>query len=870
MTWHSWKWTLARRLGIVRADAELDEEIRAHLAMETRQRIEAGDTPEMARASAVKDFGNVTLVKETTRDVWAFTSLERLRQDARYGMRSLCRSPGFTLLALGALALGIGSTTAMFTVFYSVVIRPLPFPGPDRLVTLWEQPPRSSDQNVVSLHNFKAWQERSRSFEAMAAYVQGAMNLIGRGGDESVQITGTMVTAAFFRVLRVEPILGRGFARGEDGPAAPPFVVLGHGLWQRRFGGQASVIGRRISIGGTHHEIIGVLPADFVFPNRRGELFTNQRADYDGRDFRVVARLRPKVELHEAQAEMKAIAAGTAEERPVLNAGWSATVTPLHEQTVGQTRSLLSVLFAAVAFVLLIACANVANLLLMRSTARDREMTIRLALGAGTWRLAHQLLVESLLLAGAGGLLGITLAHWGLRALLGMVSVDFPLPRLHEIGVDSTVLWFAVVLCVTVGVLFGMAPIVTSRRRELSQGLRQGSLSVASGQRRFRQVLVVTEVAVALVLVVGAGLMIRSVLRLGQVEPGFQADRVLTVQMMLLPSKPQFHVEVVEDMLRRVREVSQVVSASSIHVLPMSGFNSSTWYCRADLPEPPRESRPGGDISLVMPDYFRTMGIRILRGRDFGHRDRLDTPHVGILNQSAARKFFGNDDPLGKRLTVSWNDAGEVEIVGVVSDIRHSALHSDPEPSLFLPHTQLPFPYVSLVIRTLSDPLAVAADVKEHIRQVDADQGVARIETMEERVASTTAQPRVQAWFAVVFSLLALALACIGIYGVTSYAVAQRTREIGVRVALGAAPLTIFWQMLRESLALTSAGIGMGLLAAVVLTRYLETFLFDVEPTDPMVYVGVVAFMLIVATAACYLPSRRAATIDPNMALRDE
>jgi putative ABC transport system permease protein len=756
----------------------------------------------------------------------------------------------------------------MFTVLYSVIIRPLSFPDPDRLVTLWEKQGRTGRPNVVSILNFRAWKERARSFDSMAAYNQSPKNLLGE--DEPIQVTGANVTADFFRVLRAEPVLGRGFASGDEGPSKPRLAVLSHGFWQRRFGGQASVIGRRISIGGAHHEIIGVMPPGFAFPNRRVDVFTLMWADYSGRDFYVVARLHPGVGFGTAQEEMTGIAAVTATENPVMNAGYSATVIPLHEHIVGRIRPLLRILFATVLLVLLIACANVANLLLMRVVGRDREMSVRLALGAGRWRLAHQLTVESVILTGAGGLLGTVTAIWGLRALLATLPADFPLPRVPEIAVDSTVLWFASILCVSLGLLFGVLPVVLSGRRDLSVSLRNGGRTVAPRQRRFRQIMVVTEIAVALVLVIGAGLMIRSLFRLQQVELGFHSERVLTVRMVLLPGKPISQAQVVDGILRRLRALPQVISASSISIPPMAGINSGTWYYRADLPEPPHAGRPSGDISIVMPDYFRTMGIPMMRGRDFVEQDRLGGTHVGILNRTAARMLFGSDDPLGKRLTVSWNNAGQVEIVGVVADIRHRNPQSKPEPCLFLPNTQLPFPLASLVIRTSTNPRSLIAAIKAEIHEVDADQGVAEIETMDERVAAAGAQPRVQAWLVSAFSLIALALASIGIYGVISYTVSQRTREIGVRVALGADRLRIFGQILRESLTVAGAGVVIGLLASIALTRYLETLLFEVKPTDPAVYTGVAILILSVAAAASYFPSRRAATVDPVVALRDE
>jgi putative ABC transport system permease protein len=862
------KWTLARMLRLKHSDDELDEEIRAHLAIDAQQRMERGDSPETARIEAVNNFGNVALVKEVTREMWTFPSLERLWQDARYAVRGLTRSVGFTLLALTALALGIGSTTAMFTVLYSVVVRPLPFPDPDRLVTLWEKSPRNERPNVVSILNFRAWKERARSFELMAAYNQGPKNLLGSDGP--IQIIGANVTGDFFRVLRVAPILGRGFASGEEGPSQPRLAVLSHGFWQRRFGGEASVIGQRVSIGGVHHEIIGVMPQDFAFPDRHVDAFTLTWPEYSGRDFYVVARLRPGVGLESARAEMTSIAAGTAAENPLMNAGYSATVIPLHEHTVGRIRPLMRVLFATVLLVLLIACANVANLLLMRAVGRDREMSVRLALGAGRWRLAQQLTVESLILTGAGGLLGTMTATWGLRVLLASLPADFPVPRAQEIVVDSTVLWFTTILCTIVGLFFGTLPVFLSGRRDLSETLRAGGRSIASHQRHFRRIMVITEVAVALVLVIGAGLMIRSLLRLHQVDLGFEPERVITVRMLLLPGKPTSQAQLIADILQRLRTVPQLVSASSISIPPMAGINSATWYYRADLPEPPRENRPGGDISIVMTDYFRTMGIAILMGRDFGTRDRFGGTHVGVLNRTAAQALFGSENPLGKRLTVSWNEAGQVEIVGVVADIRHRNPQSKPEPCLFLLNTQLPFPLASLVIRTSTDPRALISAIKSAIHKVAPDQGIATIETMEERIANAGAQSRVQAWLFTAFSLIAVALACIGIYGVISYSVSERTREIGVRVALGADRLRIFGQILRESMALAGAGVALGLLVSLALTRYLETLLFDIKPTDPAVYASVAILMLIVGAAASYVPSRRAATVDPVVALRDE
>jgi len=868
MNLRSWKSTVARFLRLKSEDDDLEEEIRAHLAIDTRQRIERGESPRTARLEAARDFGNAALVKEITREAWTLASFERLRQDARYAVRSFARSTGFTLLVLTALALGIGATTAMFTVLDSVILRPLPFPDPERLVTVWERQSKSERPNVVSILNFRAWRERAKSFEAMAAYNQGPKNLLG--GDEPIQITGASVTVDFFRVLGVAPQIGRGFAPEEGGPSGPRLAVLSYRFWQRHFGGDAGVIGRRVSIGGSHHEITGVMPEEFAFPDRRVDVFTLAWPDYSGRDFQVIARLHAGTSIDASRAEMVRIATGTAAENPAMNAGFGAMVIPLHEHMVGRSQPLIFILFATVLLVLIIAFANVANLLFLRAASRGREMSVRLALGAGRLRLAHQLTVESLILTGTGGLLGMVAANWGLRALLASLPADFPLPRIQEISVNSTVLAFALILCTIMGLVFGFLPVILSGRRDLSETLRSSTRAVTSHQRRFRRAMVIVEVAVALVLVIGAGLMVRSLLRLQQTDLGFTSERLLTVRMFLLPGKPASQAQVVADILQRLRSLPQVVAASSISIPPMAGSNSGTWYYRADVPEPARENRPSGEISIVMPDYFRTMGIPMMAGRDFGDLDRSSGSKTGILNRTAAQALFGSESPIGKRVKVSWNNAGEVEIVGVAGDIRHRNPQSKPEPCLFLLNTQLPFPWVALVVRSSTDPRLLASAIKNEIHEVDQDQGVASIETMEERVANASAQTRLQAWLLIAFSGVALALACIGIYAVISYTVSERTREIGVRVALGADRPRIVGEILRESMALAGTGVAIGLASSIALTRYLETLLFDVKPTDPAVFASVAILMLAAGAAASYVPSRRAAAVDPVVALRDE
>jgi putative ABC transport system permease protein len=860
------KWKFLQRK---RANRELEDEIKAHLDLETQSQIEAGESPAAARAAALRDLGNLTLIKEVTREMWGYTWLERVIQDARYAARTLSKSPGFTLLTVATLALGIGATSTIFTVVNSVLLRPLPFPEPDRLVMIWERPPKSDHRNVANMYNFAAWRERNRSFEAIAAFNQLPMNLLI--GAEPEQVNGLVVTGAFFRALGAAPLLGRTLAPNEDGPAAPRVTVLSYGLWQRRFGGRADIIGQKISINVSHHEIIGVMPPGFSIPGRRAELYIPLRASNDeGRNYSIIARMRPGSTPASAQAEMNVIAAQTAKERPQINAGWGATVVPLLEQTVGQIRPVLLMLFAAVGFVLLIACSNVANLLLMRSARRGREMSIRIALGAGRARILQQLLIESVLLAAIGGALGVALAEWGVHVLVRTLPAAFSLPRLNEIRIDPIVLLFTAAVALSAGVLFGLAPAFESKGIDPARGLHLFSRS-NTARRGVRDYLVVAEVALALLLVTGAGLMMRSFERLNHVEPGFHAEHVVTLRMLLLPVKNRaFHAQTVDEILRRVRALPQVVGAGSIGVLPMSGGNSGTWYYRADRPQPAAGDKPGGDVSIVTPGYFQAMGIPLLGGRDFEDRDRLGSPHVAILNQAAARLFYQDEDPLGKSMAVWWNDAGNVRVVGVVADIRHAELSDRPQPCLFMPNAQQPFPFASLVVRTAGDPLSLVPAITEQIRRVDADQGVAEIHTMEDLVANSIARPRVQTMLMGLFGLLALTLASIGIYGVISYSVTQRTREIGIRLAIGALPAAIFSAVFKDGIRLTGFGLGIGLGAALGLTRYMRSLLFEVQPADPLVFAGVTGLLLLVAMAACYIPAARATRVDPAVVLREE
>ena len=634
-----------------------------------------------------------------------------------YAGRILRKSLLLNSIVAITLALGIGGTTAIFTLVHGILLRPLGFPAPDQLVMIWELPPQTEKPNVVLLKNFAAWKERSRSFQSMAAFFALPMNLLGFQTSE--QVPGLKVTSEFFTALGTPPLLGRTFRPGEYSRDEPREVVLSYSTWQRLFGGAPGILGKRISINASHHEIVGVMPPGFGFPNVKADLYVPLGISGDGRNYLVVARLRAGVSADAAKAEIATIAAHTARENASLNAGWSATVVPLLDQTVGGIRPVLWVLFAAVGLILLLTCANIANLLLMQSSSRAREISVRLALGAGQFRLVRQLLVESLLLATSGGLAGIAFAIGSIHFIRTSLPQNLQIPRLNEVTLDPAVLAFSAGVTILSSVVFGLVPALQSVKRDLIHNLHAATRSITSS-RKLRKTLVIGQVALAFILVMAAGLMVRSFNRLSRVNSGFHAEHVLTVSMLLLPVRDEtFHANVVRDILQRIRSLPGVTAAGSIGILPMQGTNSGTWYYRADGPEPPPSSRPEGDISIITPGYFRALGISILRGRDFDQRDRSGSAQVAILNQTAARMLFPGVDPIGKRVRVWWNHSPIVQVGGVSVDIRHSQLNSAPDPCLFMPNDQQPFPFSSLVVRTNGDPLALTTVIRRQIREVD-------------------------------------------------------------------------------------------------------------------------------------------------------
>ena len=567
---------------------------------------------------------------------------------------------------------------------------------------------------------------------------------------------------------------------------------------------------------------------------------------------------------------MAALAAQTARENVEMDSGWSAIAVPLLEQAVGSVRPILLILFAAVGLLLLLACANVANLLVMRASGRAREISVRLALGASRIRILRQLLIESLLLASCGGLLGVALGGIALHMLKTSLPETLQVPRLNEVHLNLPVLLFSAASSILSAIIFGLAPALQSMKRNVSEDLHESTRTVTSG-RKVRRVLVVTEIALALVLVTGAGLMVHSFLRLVRVDTGFHTENVLTARMLLLPAqKEQYHADAVRQILDRIRALPGVVSAGSIGILPMEGTNSGTWYYRADRPEPAPNARPGGDVSIITPGYFEAMRIPMTRGRAFSSEDHAGVPPVAILNQTAAQMLFPGENPVGKRVKVWWTNTPTVEVVGVVADIRHSGVSTPPDPCLFMPNDQQPFPFTALVVRTAGDPARLGKMIREQIRLVDSDQGVAKVELMQQMVSDSIARPRLEAMVLTLFGVIALGLASIGLYGLIAFSVLQRAREIGIRVALGASRAGVFRMILGDGLRLTLIGGVVGLVAIIGLTRFLRSLLFEIQPLDPVTLISVICVLISVSLLACYVPARRATKADPAAVLREE
>jgi putative ABC transport system permease protein len=812
--------------------------------------------------------------------------MQTLLQDLRYGARMLVKKPGFTLIAVITLALGIGANTAIFSIVNTVLLRPLPYPESDQLVLVWGRlPGHGLDKLGASPPEFADYRAQNQVFSAVACYASLGLNLTG--GGEPERITATYVSASLFPVLGVQPVAGRIFWPEEDQPGHNQVVMLSHGLWQRRFAGQTRVIGQTITLNGRSHTVIGVMPASLQFLHPETEVwkpmgFTAEDLSENERGshyLSVIARLRPGVTERQAQADLAAIARRMQQQHPTVyqeNSGWGATIIGLHAELVGDVQLALWVLLGAVGCVLLVACANVANLLLQRAVTRQREMAIRSALGAGRWRIMQQLLAESPLLALVGGGLGLLLAVWSQDWLLSLSPAD--LPRLAEIGIDGRVLGFTFAVSLLTGWLFGLAPGWQSSRLSLNEALKEGSgKSAASGSRhRLRGALVAGEIAVTLVLLIGAGLMLKSLYRLQQVEPGFDPSNVLTMRLALQQarySEPRRQRAFFEQLLARIASLPGVQAAGAVNYLPLSGTGNRRNFSLEGQPEP----KLNLEFRMISPDYFRALGIRLRAGRLFSERDREDAPRVAIINETFARLFFSNEDPLGKRIRLG-NEQGPfpwLTIVGVVKDVKHGGLDLETSPEMYVPYLQplLPdwnVPPMFLAVRAGSEASNLTAAVRSAVQDLDRDQPLYSLATMEQLLARSMAPRRFNMLLLAAFASLALLLSVIGIYGVISYSVTQRTHEIGVRIALGARAGDVLRLVVGQGMWLAVIGVGMGLVAALALTRLMANLLYRVSTTDPVTFAVIALLLISIALLACYLPARRAMRVDPLVALRYE
>ncbi len=805
-----------------------------------------------------------------------FTQGEQLVQDLRYGARLLRRSPAFTIVAMLTLALGVGANTAIFTVVNAVLLRPLPFPAPDRLVRLWESTPKGSDRNVVDPYNFLVWRERTRSFQHMAAIVQTTSNITGEGEPSAVH--ALIVTPAFFSVLQVDPFMGRAFLPEEETPGRDNSLILSYAFWQSHYGGDPQILGKRITLNGNPSVVAGVLPPDFRFPGAQADVYAPMAMDRaeahrGGRYLTTIARLKPGVTLAQAQQDLAAVARQLSQERPEMDKDWGASAVPFLQDVTEDVRLPLFVLLAAVGLVLLIACANVANLLLMRATGRTREVALRAALGAGRRRIVQQLLSESLLLAVAGWAGGLAVGYWGLQGLLALIPASVALPRVESIHMDVRVFVFALLISLATAILFGLVPAIQTSRPQLQGALQQGSLRTGvGGGRFFRRAFVVAEIALALLLLTGAGLLMRSFAKLTAVDPGFATERVLTMEMFTSPAKyedKQKRSQYIEHVLAEVRGLPGVLSAGSTHFLPLTGMVSGSCFAPSPGPQPDVSS-PSSDFLVISPGYFQAMGTPMLSGRDFSTADRFGTPSALIVNHAFVQRHFHGENPIGRKLNVCWTVPNPVEIVGVVADARQTNLAVAPKPTIFLANAQAPMYFAHLVIRTRANPQQLSRAVQAAIHRVDPEQAVSGIDTMDSVFSGSVARPRFQVVLLLVFAGLAVVLATIGVYGVVSYSIVQRTREIGIRMALGARAADVSRLVLREGMLLGGLGVAVGLAGALGATRVLRSLLFEVTPTDPLTLAAVTSLLLVVATAATLVPARRAARVDPMTALRDE
>jgi len=806
--------------------------------------------------------------------------MESFSSDIRYAIRNLIARRGFTAIAVITLALGVGGTTTIFSMVNALLVKPLNFPELDRVVAVWEnQPSRGVERNEASMANYIDWRRQSQSFEYLGLYRWWSANLTGVEPPERIQ--GFLVTANFLDVVGVRPMLGRGFTADEDQPGKDPVAVLTYGLWQRRFGGDSDIINQTITLNGVARTVIGVMPQGYSFPKGAEVLAPltitpEMQQSRQNHSYLVVGRLKPNISIQQTQADLDAIAARLEKEYTETNTGWGVVVYPIVEDTVRMYKTALWIMMAAVGLVLLIACANVANLMLARAAGRQKEIALRSALGASRWRIVRQLLTESLMLALLGGALGSLIAYWGIdlfRALNPGEAAKFA-PGWEQLGLNLPVLAFTLAISLLSGLLFGLAPAWQASKPDLNTALKESGHQTTFRSQRLRRLLVISEIAFSLMLLVAAGLLIRSFAALLRTDPGFNSENILTLNLILPAAKykePQQRASFYSELVTRAEIVAGVESAAAINYLPLGGSNSSDAFLIEGIPEPAPGQDFIGRYRVCTPRLFETLGIRILKGRPFTEHDRDGAPPVIIVNETLSKKFWPNTDPIGKRMrfagpikTNPW-----MEVVGVSEDVRHE-LNQAVTPDFYLPHAQDPWSSMILVAKTKVEPLALAAALRQQVWSLDKDQPVFDVRTMQQvRLLSVNLYSFSMGILAI-FASVALILAAIGIYGVMAFTVTQRTHEIGIRMALGASALDVLRLVVKNGMTLAVIGVIAGLAGAWIVTRYMDSLLVGVQPTDALTLVAVSILLVTVALIACFIPARRATKVDPLVALRCE
>jgi len=882
-----WLTQLRRRLNALfrreALDRELDDEFAFHLAMRAEQKREYGSPSEEARYAARRQFGNYTQAKERTRAMWTFAPLESLWQDLRYAARLLRTNPAFTAVAVLTLAVGIGANSAVFSVVYAVLLKALPYPQEQRLVMIWETKINEGrDHNVVGPSNFLYWRQHSTSFEQMAAFFDDTSTLTGEGEPEEVPSQG--IATNLFSLLGVSPILGRDFSSDEGQRGHNHEVLLSYGLWHRRFGGDPAAVGKRIHLDGESYLVVGVMPRETALFTPQGSLtgkvaqlwwpyaWREQDRVPRGRWMSAIGRLKPGVTLPQAQTEMRGLVSDVTKAYPDFETGWGVNLVPVHQDASSAIRPTLLVLLGAVGFVLLITCANVSNLLLSRASQREREIAVRGALGAGRWRLVRQSLTENLLLAILGGAFGMSGARWTLSAMTLLIPKAL---HMSAIALDWRVVAFAFAVSTLTGLAVGVAPALDAARVGLSDALREAGRSETGARgHELRNVLAVAQISLSLVLLAGAGLLLRSFLKLSSVNPGFNPQNLLTLRISL-PStkyaKPPQYIDFFQQLLQQVRALPGVRGATIDNSFPLTGMTPGTDFDIAGQPAPALGQGRLTQVQLVGSDYFRTMQIPLLRGRTFSDPEETLESHVVVISESLAAQYFPGQDPLGQKIRIHMKEKDDFsEIIGVVGNVKREGLDIASRGMSYWPHAELPFSSMMLAVRTDNDPLAIVPAVRDIVRRIDPDLPLSDVATMDQAVAESVARQHFGAVLVAIFAGIASFLAAIGIYGVVANAVSSRTREFGIRMALGAAPTEIWSLVFRLGLAISGFGVLLGLLGSLALTPLLRGLLFGVSPHDPGTIAAVAAFLVAVALLACWIPAHRATRVDPMVALRYE